>query len=61
MEEVRQLNQVPSKGKRFALVKTKWYAPYVIRGTKWLIKGNILEYEGKQKGDDLEDKIEKAS
>ncbi len=47
MEEVRQLNRVPSKGKRFALVKTKWYAPYVIRGTKWLIKGNILEYEGK--------------
>jgi hypothetical protein len=47
VEEVRQLNRVPSKGKKFALVKTKCYAPYVIRGTKWLIKGDFLEYKGK--------------
>jgi hypothetical protein len=47
VEEVRQLNRVPSKGKKITFIKTKCYAPYVIRGTKWLIKGDLLEYKGK--------------
>jgi hypothetical protein len=47
VEEVKQLSRVPSKGKRFAPIKTECYAPYMTRGTKWLIKGDLSE--GKRK------------